>query len=75
VVLVRLLLRYCDQVLIASVTSLHRLVCKVIRTVRSVPVGCHKTREPDSTNDQDKAADHLNAALCPEASLALELTL
>ena len=73
--LVRLLLRYCDQVLIASVTSLHRLVCAVIWAVRSVPVGCDQTREPDSTNDQDEAADHLNAALCPEASLALELTL
>ena len=73
--LVRLLPLYCDHVLMASVTSLHRLVCTVIRTVRSVPVGCDKTREPDSTNDQDEAADHLNAALCPEASLALELTL
>ena len=73
--LVRLLPLYCDHVLMASVTSLHRLVCKVIRTVRSVPVGCDQTGEPDSTNDQDEAADHLNAALCPEALLALELTL
>jgi hypothetical protein len=59
----------------ASVTSLHRLVCTVISTVRSVPVGCDQTREPDGTNDQDECPDHLDAALCPEASLALELTL
>ncbi len=73
--LVRLLPLYCDQVVMASVTRLHRLVCTVIRTVRSVPVGCDQTREPDSTNDQDECPDHLNAPLCPESSLALELTL
>ena len=73
--LVRLLPRYCDQVVMASVTRLHRLVCTVIRTVRSVPIACYQTRKPDSTNDQDECPDHLDAALCPEASLALELTL
>jgi len=74
-VLVRLLPLYCDQVVMASVTRLHRLMCTVIWTVRCVPVACYQTREPDSTNDQDKCPDHLDAALCPEASLALELTL
>jgi hypothetical protein len=74
-VLVRLLPRYCDHVVMASVTRLHRLVCTVIRTVWSVPVGRHGACCPHSQDNHDEAADHLNAALCPEASLALELTL
>ncbi len=73
--LVRLLPRYCDHVVMASVTSLHRLMCTVIRTVRSVPVGRHCACCPHSQDNHDEAADHLDAALCPEAALTLELTL
>ena len=73
--LVRLLPLYCDQVVMASVTRLHRLVCTVIRTVRSVPVGRHGACCPHSQDNHDEAAEHLDAALCPEATLTLELTL
>jgi hypothetical protein len=58
-----------------SVTSLHRLVCTVIWTVWSVPVGCHGACCPHSQDNHDEAADHLDAALCSEAALTLELAL
>jgi hypothetical protein len=50
-------------------------MCTVIRTVRSVPVGRHGACCPHSQDNHDEAADHLDAALCPEATLAIELTL
>jgi hypothetical protein len=59
----------------ASVTSLHRLVCTVICTVWRVPVGRHHAGGPNSHDNHEKTADQLDAALCSFTLLTLELTL